>query len=207
WEPMRVLISDFTPAPFRVTTDLHGQTLVMPETPVTVTTQAKLHAGGPYGAAEVRLNASVQGRPLVAQEAQATGFYFSVAAPATPADTAVQTTGSETDTESDADTNATESDTDTDTDVASETLHEAQDRLDDTGTLETTFAMPAAKVLYGQLRVESAVRDDRGKSVAGYATAQYAGRDRYVGLRQEDWLLTAGTPAQLQVLVVNEHGA
>src|SRR5262249_48277789 len=46
-----------------------------------------------------------------------------------------------------------------------------------------------------------------GKSVAGYATADYAGRDRYVGLRQEDWLLTAGTPAQLQGLVVNEHGA
>ena len=67
--------------------------------------------------------------------------------------------------------------------------------------------MPAARVLYGQLRVESAVRDDRGKSVAGSATARYAGRDRYVGLRQADWLLTSGTPAQLQVLVVNEHGA
>jgi len=34
WEPMRVLISDFTPAPFRVSTDLHDQTLVMPEAPV-----------------------------------------------------------------------------------------------------------------------------------------------------------------------------
>src|SRR5262249_12204071 len=205
WEPMRVLISDFTPAPFRVTTDLHGQTLVMPEAQVTVTTQAKLHAGGPYGAAEVRLNASVQGRPLVAQETQATGFYFSVAAPATSTDTAALTTDSDTDAESDENSDATESDMDTD--VTRETLHEAQDRLDDNGTLETTFSMPAAKVLYGQLRVESAVRDDRGKSVAGYATAQYAGRDRYVGLRQEDWLLAAGTPVPFQVLVVDEHGA
>ena len=68
------------------------------------------------------------------------------------------------------------------------------------------LAMPAAKVLYGQLYVESAVRDDRGKYVAGHATARYAGRDRYVGLRQEDWLWTTGTPAQLRVLVVNEHG-
>ena len=67
--------------------------------------------------------------------------------------------------------------------------------------------MPAAKVLYGQLYVESAVRDDRGKYVAGHATARYAGRDRYVGMRQEDWLWTTGTPAQLRVLVVNEHGA
>ena len=209
WEPMRVLISDFTPAPFRVTTDLHGNTLVMPDAQVTVTTQAKLHAGGPYGAAEMRLTASVQGRPLVPQEAQAAGFYFSVAAPASPTDTAAQTTDSDTDAESNEDTDATDSSTDTDgtADTSSETLHEVQDRLDDNGTLETSFAMPAAKVLYGQLRVESAVRDDRGKSVAGYATARYAGRDRYVGLRQEDWLLTAGTPAQLQVLVVNEHGA
>src|SRR5262249_35056162 len=109
------------------------------------------------------------------------------------------------DTESDEGADA--ADSATDADVISETLHEVQDRLDDNGTLETTFAMPAAKVLYGQMRVESAVRDDRGKSVAGYATTSYAGRDRYVGLRQEDWLLTAGTPAQLQVLVVNEHGA
>ena len=76
WEPMRVLISDFTPAPFRVTTDLHGHTLIMPEAQVIVTTQARLHAGGPYGAAEVRLTASVQGRPLVPQEPQAAGFYF-----------------------------------------------------------------------------------------------------------------------------------
>ena len=182
WEPMRVLISDFTPAPFRVTTDLHGNTLIMPEAQVTVTTQAKLHAGGPYGAAEVRLTASVQGRPLVPQESQAAGFYFSISAPPTPADAAAQSTD-DTDTEDaeapdDADADATDEDT------SSETLHEVQERLDDNGTLETTFTMPAARVLYGQLRVESAVRDDRGKSVAGYATAHYAGRDRYVGLHQ-----------------------
>ena len=93
WEPMRVLISDFTPAPFRVTTDLHESTLVRPEDKVTVTTQAKLHAGGPYGAAEMRLTASVQGRPLVPQDPQATGFYFSIAAPAP--DAAAPATNSE----------------------------------------------------------------------------------------------------------------
>jgi len=206
WEPMRVLISDFTPAPFRVTTDLHGSTLVKPDEQVTVTTQAKLHAGGPYGAAEVRLTASVEGRPLVPQEGQAAGFYFSTVAPANSADTT--TPRSETD---DEDTEEADADNDTAMDITedtkSETLHEVQDRLDDNGTLETTFAMPAAKVLYGQLRVESAVRDDRGKYVAGHATAHYAGRDRYVGLRQEDWIWTMGTPARLQVLVVNEHGA
>ena len=200
WEPMRVLISDFTPAPFRVTTDLHETTLVRPEDQVTVTTQAKLHAGGPYGAAEMRLTASVQGRPLVPQDPQATGFFFSITAPGHATDTTDDENAEDTDDDSDTDTDMAD-------DVSSETLHEVQDRLDDNGTLETTFSMPAAKVLYGQLYVESAVRDDRGKYVAGHATARYAGRDRYVGMRQEDWLWTTGTPAQLRVLVVNEHGA
>lgn len=50
------------------------------------------------------------------------------------------------------------------------------------------------------------MRDDRGKYVAGQATAPYAGRDRYVGLRQEGWGLQAGTPARLNVLVIDAHG-
>src|SRR5262245_25997165 len=200
WEPMRVLISDFTPAPFRVTTDLHEQTLVRPEDQITVTTQAKLHAGGPYGAAEVRLTASVQGRPLVPPDPQAAGFYFSIAAPGHETNRTEEENAEDTDDDSATDTGMTD-------DVSSETLHEVQDRLDDNGTTDTTFAMPVAKVLYGQLYVESAVRDDRGKYVAGHATARYAGRDRYVGLQQEDWVWTTGTPAQLRVLVVNEHGS
>jgi alpha-2-macroglobulin len=44
---MRVLISDFTPAPFRVTTELHGQQFA-PNDTVTITTNANLHASGPY---------------------------------------------------------------------------------------------------------------------------------------------------------------
>lgn len=138
------------------------------------------------------------------QAAQAAGFYFAVSAPPSPANATESDTDDENTEETDADSDA---DVDGTEDTSSETLHEAEDRLDDSGTRETTFAMPAAKVLYGQLRVESAVRDDRGKYVAGHATASYAGRDRYVGLRQEDWVWATDTPAQLLVLVVNEHGA
>ena len=60
WEPMRVLISDFTPAPFRVTTDLHETTLVRPEDQVTGYDPGQTARRGPYGAAEMRLTASVQ---------------------------------------------------------------------------------------------------------------------------------------------------
>jgi uncharacterized protein YfaS (alpha-2-macroglobulin family) len=207
WMPMRVLISDFTPAPFRATTELDGITLVEPDAPLTVTTQAKLHAGGPYGAAEVRLTASVQGRALLPRDPQAAGFVFTITAPPDP--TASNTT-KETDTESET-TDSSEDDESasidvTDNDGEEETLHQVQERLDDQGTLSTTFTMPAAKVLYGQARIESAVRDDRGKYVAGHVTVPYAGRDRYVGVRQSDWVWTAGTPAQIELLVVNEAG-
>ena len=54
-------------------------------------------------------------------------------------------------------------------------------RVDDRGDLTTRFTLPESKILYGRLVVESAVRDDRGKYIAGRATADYAGRDRYVG--------------------------
>lgn len=204
WTPMHVLISDFTPAPFRVSAELDGGiTLVTPEQSLTVLTQAKLHAGGPYGAAETRLTASVQGRPLQSSDPQTTGFTFATAAPPAPAETTDKPDSEEEEAEEEgeADTMPNEED-----ERDAETVHEVQERLDDQGTLRTTFAMPAAKVLYGQLRVESAVRDDRGKHVAGYVTARYAGRDRYVGLRQTDWVWSTGTPAQLQLLVVNAEG-
>ncbi|MCK5666636.1 MAG: large extracellular alpha-helical protein, partial [Thiotrichaceae bacterium] len=47
WYPFRVLVSDFTPSPFRVTTDLEGKVFHLGET-VKVNTSATLHAGGPY---------------------------------------------------------------------------------------------------------------------------------------------------------------
>ncbi|MGE3539955.1 MAG: alpha-2-macroglobulin [Candidatus Tectimicrobiota bacterium] len=208
WEPMRVLVSDFTPAPFRVSTDLHGTALVTPEQPLTVTTQAKLHAGGPYSSAEVRLTASVEGRPLRSQDPQVTGFTFSTTAPKSPQEAATQAPEGEQESDTDEASEDDEGDFDAEAETgsSSETLHEVEERLDEHGTLSTTFDMPAAKVLYGQLRIESAVRDDRGKYVAGQATAHYAGRDRYVGLRQEEWVLRAGTPAQLKIVVVDEHG-
>ncbi len=170
WEPMRVLVSDFTPAPFRVTTDLNGA-LFQPGDTVQVTTQAKLHAGGPYANAPARITAFVRGRPLIPQDPQAKGFYFDVSQ------------GADT-----------------------ETLYQTEGFVNDQGVLETQFTVPQARILYGQLNVESTVRDDRGKDIANVATASYVGRDRYVGIHQADWVLTAGKPAQLQALVVNEQG-
>ena len=170
WEPLRVLISDFTPAPFRVTNELHG-TLFAPNDTVQLTTQAALHAGGPYADAPARLTARVRPRPLRPTDPQAAGFRFDVQ-----------------------------------THTGTETIYQTEDKVDAAGMLETSFAVREAKALYGQLLVESAVRDDRGKYIASQATARYVGRDRYVGLRQEGWLLQAGQPAKLHTIVIDDQG-
>ena len=54
--------------------------------------------------------------------------------------------------------------------------------------------------------VESAVRDDRGKSIAGRAHAAYAARDRYVGLRRLAWVMEEDQPASAELLVVDGRG-
>lgn len=169
WEPVTVLISDFTPAPFRVTTDLDGELFLADQT-VTATTRAALHAGGPYGSAETRVTAIVRPRSLAPAAEAAKGFFFEVG----PAE--------------------------------SETIHRTEAALDDGGLRVTTFETRAEKVLYGELVVESAVRDDRGKYVAGHATARYAGRDRYVGVRQGDWVLRSGEPTTFAAVVTDELG-
>jgi uncharacterized protein YfaS (alpha-2-macroglobulin family) len=172
WEPMRVLVSDFTPAPFRVTTDLNGQ-LFQPEDEVQVTTQASLHAGGPYADAQSRITATLQSRYLRSDVPVASGFYFDVVVP-----------GSQ----------------------SKQTLHQSESTVDSKGNLVTNFTLPESDILYGRLTVESAVRDDRGKYITSLATADYAGRNRYVGLRSTAWVLHEDEPARVDVLVVDEAG-
>ncbi len=171
WEPLRVLISDFTPASFRVTTDLNGERFHPGDT-LKVSTQAKLHSGGPYGNTQTRLTVTARSTSLVPEDPRAKGFSFDVQIPG----------------------------------PSTQTVHQTEHLVNDQGELETDFSLPATNVLYGRLMVESAVRDDRGKYVAGRASAQFVGRDRYVGVRQAEWLLKSETPSTVQALVVNEAG-
>lgn len=172
WTPLKVLVSDFTPAAFRVTTDLNGK-LFKPGDSLVVTTLARLHAGGPYADAEARVTARVRGTPLRPSDPGARGFQFDVL-----------TRGRS----------------------VQQTLHQGRGRVNDKGELATEFKVTEARALYGQLQVESAVRDDRGKFIARSANATYVGRDRYVGIKQPDWLLQAGKPAVIKTVVVNSRG-
>jgi uncharacterized protein YfaS (alpha-2-macroglobulin family) len=175
WEPLRVLVSDFTPSPFKVTTDVNGE-LFSPGDTVTVSTQAKMHAGGPFTNAPVRIAALVEARPFLPQDPKAKGFLFDVLGES-------KNRGHE-----------------------SHSVYQTTGKLDDAGSFETRFELTQTPVLYGRMTVESAVRDDRGKSVASRTSAAFVGRDRYVGLSLSDWILEEGKPVKALALVVDRNG-
>ena len=167
-----MLVSDFTPAPFKVTTDLNGR-IFQPGDSVEAATRARLHSGGPYTDAGGRVTTTLAARRFRSEDPSARGFQFNTYVPGAP---------------------------------ARQTVHQIENALDNRGNLTTRFTLAESNILYGRLVVESAVRDDRGKYIAGRATADYAGRDRYVGLRSTDWVMNEDEPAAVDLLVVDAGG-
>ncbi|EFK07307.1 conserved hypothetical protein [delta proteobacterium NaphS2] len=170
--PMRVLVSDFTPSPFKVTTDLNGR-LFETGNEVLISTHARLHGGGPYGNAPNRVTAVIRSRRLIPEPEAFQNFQFDTTLPKAPRE---------------------------------ETVFQTENQLNPQGDAKARFSLPAGKILYGQLMVESAVRDDRGKSIAGRARAPYAARNRYVGLRRLAWVMEEDQPASVELLVVDSRG-
>ncbi len=180
WTPMRVLIADFTPAPFQVTNTLNGQ-LYQPGDSVEVTTQASLHAGGPYAGAGSRVTARLFPQGLEITNPAAAGFQF---ASREPSGLCHWQLGGP--------------------DVL--TVHQSDATTSDKGEFATQFPLPDANSLSARLEVESAVRDERGKYVANRSVAEFRGRDRFVGLRSERWTFEEGKAASVQTLVVDQAG-
>ena len=179
WDPMRVLVADFTPAPFQVNNTLNGQ-LFQPGDSVEVATRAALHAGGPYASASSRVTARLFPQALEITTAAANGFEFASVEP------------------------AGECSAERGPDVLM--VHQSDATTSDAGEFATQFILPDADMLSARLEVESAVRDERGKYVANRSYAQFRGRDRFVGLRSESWTLEEGKPASVQYLVVDQSG-
>ncbi|MFH1155752.1 MAG: alpha-2-macroglobulin family protein [Pseudomonadota bacterium] len=75
WEPMQVLVSDFTPSPFRVSCDLNG-TRFSPGDTATITTSARLHSGGPYPDAGTRISANLRPGTFTSPHPLLAGFTF-----------------------------------------------------------------------------------------------------------------------------------
>ncbi len=179
WNPMRVLVADFTPAPFQVNNTLNGQ-LFQPGDSVEVATRAALHAGGPYASASSRVTARLFPQALEVTTAAANGFEFASVEP------------------------AGQCSTERGPDVLM--VHQSDATTSDAGEFATQFVLPDANMLSARLEVESAVRDERGKYVANRSYAQFRGRDRFVGLHSERWTLEEGKSATVQYLVVDQAG-
>ena len=177
--PMRVLVADFTPAPFQVNNTLNGQ-LFQPGDSVEVATRAALHAGGPYAGASSRVTARLFPQALEITTPVANGFEFASIDP--PGHCSWERGP----------------------DVL--TVHQSDATTSDNGEFTTQFVLSDANMLSARLEVESAVRDERGKYVANRSYAEFRGRDRFVGLHNEHWTLEEGKPATIQYLVVDKAG-
>jgi len=76
WKPMRVLVSDFTPSPFKVTNTLNGD-LFQPKDVLKIDSQSRLHSGGPYTDAEIRITGTYYPRYFNSNHPLVAGFDFS----------------------------------------------------------------------------------------------------------------------------------
>ncbi|MCP4393066.1 MAG: large extracellular alpha-helical protein [Alphaproteobacteria bacterium] len=78
--------------------------------------------------------------------------------------------------------------------------------LNDKGELTLSFPINEESIVYGDLTIESAVRDDRGKNIASSKTAKYVAFDRFVGLKSTKWVYKEDEPAEIKYIVVDSKG-
>ena len=171
WEPLRVLVSDFTPAAFRVTGEPNTDQFDAGDT-VEVLTRATLHSGGPYTNAETRVTARLRAEYFRSSHPLAQDFSFHTQS----------------------------------SNRHWQVIHQSVAVLDETGSRKSVFEVADNGIQFGQLQVESAVRDDRGKYVAHLASATYISRDRFVGLRNTQWVYEEDQPAEIEYIVVDVDG-
>jgi uncharacterized protein YfaS (alpha-2-macroglobulin family) len=89
------------------------------------------------------------------------------------------------------------------------TVAEEEGPVDADGRFVRSFTLPpdlGRTMSFARLRVEAAVRDDRGRYIAGTATALVHAVDRIVGLRSSKWIFREGEPAVVDTLVVDTAG-
>ncbi|MGH1543293.1 MAG: alpha-2-macroglobulin family protein [Arenicella sp.] len=185
WEQfvMSVLVSDFTPAPFKVENEVAGERFFVGDS-VSVNSKANLHSGGPYANAPIRLTASVVQQTFQSKHPEAKAFQF--------------TTG-----------HAVHHDYHNfnhNHNLNQQQVFQESLMIDASGQLEQTFELPATGIVYGDLNIESAVQDDRGKFIAAQTNAEYFSVDRLVGLKNTKWLYQQGETAEVEHIVVDASG-
>ncbi|MBA3582713.1 MAG: large extracellular alpha-helical protein [Gammaproteobacteria bacterium] len=88
----------------------------------------------------------------------------------------------------------------------SQTIHQQELVSNNMGELNDVLKLDDYNIIYGRLEVEAAVSDDRGKSIATLVSAEYAGRDRFVGLHNTQWVYEQDKPARVEYAVIGLDG-
>lgn len=78
--PMQMLVSEFTPSPFKVSLETNGNQF-QPQQDLTVTISAKLHAGGAFTDADAELAVMLQAGTFRSKNPVAEDFFFGTAKP------------------------------------------------------------------------------------------------------------------------------
>lgn len=170
--PLRVLVTEFTPAPFKVAIDLSKPKLFDGDT-LEITSQALLHSGGAFTGANGRITVSLEGKAFTPNNPAAKEFTF----------------------------------TEPEVIYTRQALFEESGDVDEKGALRRSVMMKDAGVSYGTVWVESGVKDDRGKTVANLTHADYFGFDRYIGVKNTEWIYSVGKTGIFNFLVVDDSGA
>jgi len=87
-----------------------------------------------------------------------------------------------------------------------EELLNIKENLDNKGEVKTSYTLKFSSITYGELLVESSVKDERGKYVVSKSSAIYTQRDRFVGLKETQWVYEQGKESEVKVLVVDDKG-
>lgn len=181
--PMRVLISDFTPSPFRVSLDLDKQVVSKGEE-LRIIDTARLHSGGPFGDAETIITAILKETIYTTTHPGIDDFYFGYAVDYSDKSEQHYT---------------------------SPLLFQKEGKLSAKGEFElkekiVSPGQSRPQSFYGKLMVEAAVRDDRGKSISTHTTIDYFGGHCLVGLKATQWIYAAKKDAVFKLVVVNQKG-
>lgn len=75
WEPLRVLVTDYSPSAFKVVNQLNGNGFTSNQ-PIEIYTQAKLQAGGGYANANLRVTAALEPKTFVTKNSNLKDFDF-----------------------------------------------------------------------------------------------------------------------------------
>ena len=183
-------VSDFVSPPFKVDLIL-SQSSAKAGQSIEAAVTAKMYSGGPYGGADVEVNTVIEANSFLPITAK--GFYFN--------------------------SNIINSDMDN-VDSNNPIIHEISGdglvvprsvfnksgKLNNKGELLLQFNIPKLPVAYGLVKVETTVKDSRGRGYSARKELPYIGVDRFVGMRSSQWIYNKSKPAVIEEVVVNSEG-